>query len=208
MEPQEVELLTELVQRLTQDVAEVKQLLANQPKPTTLLDARSTLEKVANAVNGLRSEIGDLKQQKPPATSVDLSPLTSQLQSLREEVRRSPANRITKGVQYGLGLLIVSLISTGILAYYAMKWKDERDQFEVSDWKWRTVRQDGPAYATQLDGAFAHDSASYYQQRVLQLEQADATREAARKASEQAKALSEQANQLEGKGQSKRRKKS
>lgn len=208
MEPQEVELLTELVQHLTQDVAEVKQLLANQPKPTTLLDARSTLEKVANAVNGLRSEVGDLKQQKPPAISVDLSPLTSQLQSLREEVRRSPANRITKGVQYGLGLLIVSLMSTGLLAYYAIKWKDERDAFEVSDWKWRTVRQDGPAYAAQLDGAFTHDSASYYQQRVLELEQADATREAARKASEQAKTLSEQANQLEGKAQSKKRKKS
>ncbi|GAB4041824.1 hypothetical protein [Spirosoma gilvum] len=207
MEPQEVELLTELVQHLTQDVAEVKQLLANQPKPTTLLDARSTLEKVANAVNGLRSEVSDLKQQKPQATSVDLTPISQQLQLLREDVRRSPANRITRGVQYGLILLLVSLVSTGILAYYAIKWKDERDQFEVSDWKWRAVRQDGPTYAAQLDGAFAHDSGSYYQQRVIKLEQADATREAARKASEQAKALSEQANQLEGKAQSKKRKK-
>lgn len=205
---QETELLTELVQRLTEDVAEVKQLLADQPKPTTLLDARSTLEKVANAVNGLRSEVGDLKQQKPQATPVDLSPLTGQIQSLREEVRRSPANRITKGVQYGLGLLIVSLLTTGVLAYYAAKWKAERDSLAASDWKWRVVRQDSPIYAAELDNAFAHDSAYYYQKRVVELEEADAKREAAHKASEQAKALSEQANQLEGKVQPKKKKKS
>lgn len=196
---QETELLTELVQRLTEDVAEVKQLLADQPKPTTLLDARSTLEKVANAVNGLRNEVNELKQQKPQATSVDITPLISQLQSLREEVRRSPANRITKGVQYGLGLLILSLLTTGVLAYYATKWKAERDSLVASDWKWRVVRQDAPVYAAELDNAFAHDSAYYYEKRVVELEQADVARLAAKKAAEQAKAMNEKADKLEGK---------
>lgn len=196
---QETELLTELVQHLTEDVAQVKQLLAEQPKPTTLLDARSTLEKVANAVNGLRSEVSELKQQKPQAASVDLTPLTSQIQSLREEVRRSPANGITKGVQYGLGLLLLSVLTTGVLAYYAIKWKAERDTLVASDWKWRIVRQDSPIYAAELDNAFAHDSAYYYQKRVVELEEADLSRAAARKADEQAKAMNAQADRLEGK---------
>ena len=205
MDAEETDLLTELVQRLTEDVAEVKQLLVNQPKPTTLLDARSTLEKVASAVNGLRSEMGDLKQQKPQATSVDLTPLTSQIQFLREEVRRSPANRITKGIQYGLGLLILSLLATGILAYYATKWKAERDSLVASDWKWRVVRQDSPIYAAELDNAFAHDSAYYYEKRVSELEAADAARAAAQKAAEQAKIMNAQADKLEGKSGSKRK---
>jgi hypothetical protein len=109
-------------------------------------------------------------------------------------------------VQYGTGLLVVSLLTTGILAYYATKWKNERDAFEVSDWKWRVVRQEGEEYALRIDNAFSSDSiGERYKKRILEMEQADATREAARRAAEQAKAMNAQADKLEGKSDLKSR---
>lgn len=197
---QDVELLTELVQTLTNDVTDLKKMVADQPKPIAPPDMRPTLEKVANAINGIRGRVESLSQQKAPAPVVDLSRVEEQLRQLQQQVRQSPANRISKAVQYGTGLLAVSLLLTGVLGYWAMKWKDERDQFEVSDWKWRAVRQDGEDYALKLDHAFARDStAEYYKTQIVKMEQADATREAAKRAAEQAKVMNAQADQLEGK---------
>jgi hypothetical protein len=124
----------------------------------------------------------------------------AELRAIRQEILKSPANRINKAVQYGTGLLVVSLLTTGLLAYYATKWKNERDAFEVSDWKWRAVRQDGEDYSIRMDNAFNSDSAGEsYKKRIVEMEQADATREAARRAAEQAKAMNAQADELEGK---------
>jgi len=197
---QQKTLLTELVEGLTNSVAELKAMMVNQPKPTTLLDARSTLEKVANAINGLRDQVAKLIEAKPQAPTVESAEILRELQAMRQAIRKSPANQITKAVQYGAVLLVVSLLTTGVLAYYAAKWKDERDAFEVSNWKWRAVRQVDAAYADKVDQAFETDSSSQDDKVwIIQQEQADATREAARRAAEQAKAMNAQADELEGK---------
>ena len=68
------------------------------------------------------------------------------------------------------------------------------------------MRQVNAEYATKLDGVFASDSVSEPNKVwIIQQEQADATREAARRAAEQAKAMNAQADKLEGKSDLKSR---
>lgn len=193
-------LLTEMVEGLTDDVAKLIKLITDRPEPAAPPDLQPFLQRVADAIKGLRGQVEKLVEAKSQAQPVESTQVLDELRAIRQDIRRSPANRINKAVQYGTVLLIVSLLTTGILAYYATKWKNERDAFEVSDWKWRAVRQDGEEYAIRMDNAFAHDStAESYKKRILEMEQADATREAARRAAEQAKAMNAQADKLEGK---------
>lgn len=197
---QQKTLLAEMVEKLTDDMARLIKLITDRPEPAPLPDLQPFLQRVADAINGLRGQVQKLVEAKPQAEPVESNPVLEELRAIRQDIRKSPANRISKAVQYGTGLLIVSMLTTGILAYYATKWKNERDAFEVSDWKWRAVRQDGEDYAVRMDGAFAQDStAENYKKRILEMEQADATREAARRAAEQAKAMNAQADKLEGK---------
>ncbi len=193
-------LLAEMVGGLTEDVAKLIKLLTDRPEPVPPPDLQPFLQRVADAINGLRGQVQKLVDANPQAQPVESTQVLEELRAIRQDIRKSPANRINKAVQYGTGLLIVSLLTTGILAYYATKWKNERDAFEVSDWKWRAVRQDGEDYAVRMDNAFSRDSAGEsYKKRIVEMEQADATREAARRAAEQAKAMNAQADELEGK---------
>jgi hypothetical protein len=205
---QQKTLLTEMVEGLTDDVAKLTKLIKDRPEPAPPPDLQPFLQRVADAIKGLRGQIEKLVEAKPQSQTlaVESTQVLDELRAIRQDIRRSPANRITKAVQYGTGLLIVSLLTTGILAYYATKWKNERDAFEVSDWKWRVVRQESEAYALQIDNAFSSDSISErYRKRIVEMEQADATREAARRAAEQAKAMNAQADKLEGKSDLKSR---
>lgn len=211
MEQQDIDLLTELVQTLTNDVTELKQLVANQPKPTTLLDARSSLEKVANAINGLRNEVDTLKDQKEASAPADLTP---QFDALAQLIRQRPEYRLSQYVQYGgyvFGLLVILLVG---MSWLALSWRSERNGFEVSDWKWRNLRQVDPVYVRKIDSTYAVSSQANegkdladFQQWIIQQEQADATREAAHKAAEQAKVMNAQADQLERKALTKGKKK-
>lgn len=207
-EEEQKTLLREMVEGLTQEVAQLTKLLTTkESKPATLPELQPFLQRVADAIRELREQVKTFADQKPhvPAQAVDSGELLTELRAMRQEIRKSPANRISKAVQYGAGLLVVSLLLTGVLAYYASKWRTERDAFEVSDWKWRAVRQDGEEYATKMDGAFDRDStAEYYKKRILEMEQADATREAAQRAAEQAKAMNAQADELEGRKKEKK----
>jgi hypothetical protein len=197
---QQKTLLAEVVESLTDEITKLAKLITDRPEPVPPLDLQPFLQRVADAINGLRGQIQKLVEAKPQAQPVESTQVLAELRAMRQDIRKSPANRINKAVQYGTGLLIVSLLTTGVLAYYATKWKNERDGFEVSDWKWRAVRQDGEDYAIKMDGAFAVDSmAENYKKRIVEMEQADATREAARRAAEQAKAMNAQADKLEGK---------
>ncbi len=202
-QPKEKTLLAELVEGLTEDVANlIKLLTAQESKPATLTDLQPFLQRVADAIKGLREQVKSLTEQKsqPQAQAVELTDIREELRAIRQDIRKSPANRITKAVQYGAGFLVVSLLTTGVLAYYAIKWKNERDTFEVSDWKWRAVRQVDAVYAAKVDKGFALDSTSQPNKVwILEQEQADATRDAARRAAEQAKAMNAQADKLEGK---------
>jgi hypothetical protein len=190
---QQKTLLKEMVEGLTSDMAKLIKLITERPEPPTPPDLQPFLERVATAINGLRDQVKKLPEPKPQAEPVESTQVLAELRAIRQDIRKSPANRITKAVQYGTGLLIVSLLTTGILAYYATKWKSERDGFEVSDWKWRAVRQDGEDYAIRMDGAFTDDStAESYKKRIVEMEQAD-------RAAEQAKTMNAQADKLEGK---------
>jgi hypothetical protein len=205
---QQKSLLVEMVESLTDEIAKLSKLVTNRPEPVPPPDLQPFLQRVADAIKGLRRQVEKLVEAKPEAQPVESTQILEELRAIRQDVRKSPANRIDKAVQYGTGLLIVSLLTTGILAYYATKWKNERDAFEVSDWKWRAVHQDGEDYAVRMDAAFANDStAESYKKRIVEMEQADATREAARRAAEQAKAMNAQADELEGKKTNKRGKK-
>jgi hypothetical protein len=193
-------LLAEMVESLTDDMAKLTKLVTDRPEPVPPLDLQPFLQRVADAINGLRGQIQKLVEAKPQAQPVESTQVLAELRAIRQDIRKSPANRINKTVQYGIGLLIVSLLTTGILAYYATKWRNERDTFEVSDWKWRYTHQANPEYAAFAEDKFPGDSIKAdLTQWVLEQESADQKREAARKAQEQAKVLSEQANQLERK---------
>jgi hypothetical protein len=201
-EPEQKTLLIEMIEGLTKDVADLKQLFASKPQATPSPDLESSLDKISRAIDELRDEVGDLNEQRPQTQvlGAESTQILGELQAIRQDIRKSPANRISKVVQYGTGLLLVSVLTTGVLAYYATKWRDERDAFEVSDWKWRVMRQVNAEYATKLDGVFASDSVSEPNKVwIIQQEQADATREAARRAAEQAKVMNAQADELEGK---------
>lgn len=203
MEQQDIDLLTELVQTLTNDVTELKQLVADQPKPTTLLDAKSSLEKVANAVNGLRDEVSQLKSQTETSAPADLTP---QFESLAQLIRQRPEYRLSQYVQYGgyvFGLLVLLLV---VMSWLALNLRQERDSYETSDWKWRNLRQVDPLYVRKIDSTYSvYDQIpdgkelAEFKQWIVQQEQADATRVAAHEAAEQAKAMNAQADQLEGK---------
>jgi len=197
---QQKTLLAEVVESLTDEITKLAKLITDRPEPVPPLDLQPFLQRVADAINGLRGQIQKLVEAKPQAQPVESTQVLAELRAMRQDIRKSPANRINKAVQYGTGLLIVSLLTTGILAYYATKWKNERDTFEVSDWKWRYTQQANPEYAAFAEDKFPGDSIKAdLTQWVFEQESADQKREAARKAQEQAKVLSEQANQLEGK---------
>lgn len=199
----DIDLLAELVQTLTKDVTELKKLVIDQPKPTTLLDARSSLEQVADAINGLREEVSKLEQQKEANAPADLTP---RFDALAQLIRQRPEYRLSQYVQYGgyvFGLLVILLVG---MSWLALSWRSERSEFEASDWKWRHLRQIDPIYVRNIDSTYRVASQTNdgkeiatLQQWIMQQEQADLTREAAREAVQQAKAMNAQADQLEGK---------
>ena len=188
------ELITELLQALTNDVDGLKKW-AKQVPTTPAPDYGAKLDRLTSAIDQLR------QQSKTPAPAViDTGAISTQLARIEQRIQKSPEYRAGQYVRWGAyasGLMVVLLMSmTGL----ALKWKVERDKFEVSDWKWRAVRQEQNQYGTKLDGMFATDStAQRSQQWILEQEQADATREAARQAAEQAATMNAQADKLEGK---------
>lgn len=201
---QDVELLTELVQSLTNDVAELKKMVAGQPQPTTLLDAKSSLEKVAQAINGLRKDINEGKQA-PTATPLDLRP---QLEALSQQIRQRPEYRLSQYVRYGgyvFGLLVVLLVG---VTWLALDWKGERDEYkpayEQANWRLRYTKQANPDYYSFMEAKFKEAGLTDW---VVQQEEADQKRALAREAAEQAKALANQANELENKPTTKGKKK-
>jgi hypothetical protein len=203
-------LLTEMVEGLTNDVADLTKLIKDRPEPAAPPDLQPFLQRVADAINGLRDQLKESSKKKPPEpeTPRESPQLLAELRAIRQAISQSPANRIGQAVQYGTVLLIASLFTTGIMAYYAVKWRDERDSFEVAHWKWRYTQQANPEYAAFAEDKFPGDSIKAdLTQWVLEQESADQKREAARKAAEQAKVMNAQADELERKSGSKTGKK-
>jgi hypothetical protein len=198
------ELVGELLQALIDDVKKLQtklDKLPNQAPP----DYRDSINELAKAVQS---------QPKPTPPALDLSAITSRLDRIEQLSRQHPDRKASQYVQVGAlasGLMVVLL---GTVTWLALSWRSERNGFEVSDWKWRNLRQVDPVYVRKIDSTYAVSSQvndgkdlADFHQWIIQQEQADATREAAHQAAEQAKAMNAQADQLERKALTKGKKK-
>lgn len=209
-------LLADLLQSLIEEVALLKKSVASQPTPQAPPDLRPSLKKIAESLNGLQDQINQWDKlivtptPQPvalipqPIAKVNTGPIEEELREIRQEMRRAtyqkPGYTINRAVQIGAIMLGLSMFSLGILTYFALSWKGERDTYELSDWKWRGLRQKEAVFATGWDNQFGTDSVGLNNRKwVVDQEQADATRIAAQKAAEQAAAMNAQADKLEGK---------
>jgi len=192
------ELITELLQALTDDVKDIKKEVRKSPTQPSV-DYGPRLEALTKAVEAL----SDRLKQAP--ASPDPSAITAQLDRIEHNSRQHPDRKASQYVQIGAytsGLMALLLI---LMTWLALSWRSERNAFEASDWKWRNLRQNDPVYVGRIDSTYSVASQASddkelagYHQWIIQQEQADVTREAARQAAEQAASLTKQANQLEG----------
>ena len=195
-EMNEQDIIAELLQRLTDDVQELKKRVARLPTQGAS-DHRAEIERLTQAV----------KQSSQKAEVVDLRGIMSQLHSIEQTIRHKTEYRLSRYVKFGgysYGVMVLALVG---LAWYALDLKKDRDYFEKSyykaDWRVRYVRQANPKLFAYMEAAISKD-APKLTQWVLEQEEADEKRELAQQAAEHAKALSEQANELEGKGKKKK----
>lgn len=163
------ELIGELLQGLTDDVASVKKSLAEQQAP---VDYRPSIERMATMVLAMQETVAK------PAAAVSLPPvevskeLEQQLrQAVAEEVRRyHPDRPLTQAVRYGVWVLV------GVLALLLASWwgwwnaAAVRDQRERSAWLWRETRQTNPTYTASVSARWRQDSVKF-QEETIRLEE-------------------------------------
>jgi hypothetical protein len=199
----ESQLISELLEGLTKDVAALKTRIEKLPTQTPT-DYRASIEDLTKAVQELRNG----SKQAPPA--VDLSAITTRLDRIEQISHQRPEYRMSQYVQYGayaFGLMVI-LLATSV--WYALSWRSERERYAQAytqdNWRVRYTKQVNPEYYNYMEGVYAKDPSSLMKWTAEQ-EQADQKRELAREAAAQAKALSDQANRLEGKPTTKGKKK-
>ena len=194
------ELIAELLRALSKDVAAFKAKIEKLPTQAPA-DHNASLEGLSKAVEQLQRTVQGLASEaKQASSSSEPSAITAQLDRIEQLSRQHPDRKASQYVQigaYASGLMAVLLI---LMTWLALSWRSERNAFEASDWKWRNLRQVDPVYVAQTDSVYQGASQASdgkemagYQRWIIQQEQADATREAARQAVEQAAALTKQA---------------
>lgn len=160
------ELIGELLQGLTDDVASVKKSLAEQRPP---LDYRPSIEKMATIVLALQKTAAAPVSASPGGVGKDLE---KQLrQAVAEEVRRyHPDRPLTQAVRYGVWVFV------GVLAVLFLSWwgwwnaAAVRDQRERSAWLWRETMQTNPAFAISVTARWRQDSVKF-QEETIRLEE-------------------------------------
>lgn len=200
-EMNESQLISELLEGLTKDVAALKIRLEKLPTQSPT-DYRASIEDLTRSVQELRTG----SKQAPPA--VDLSAITARLDRIEQASRQRPEYKMSQYVQYGayaFGLMVI-LLATSV--WYAHTWRSERDEYAQAytrdNWRVRYTKQADPGYYSFMEGKFKEAGITQW---ITEQEEADQKRELARQAAEQAKALSDQANRLEGKPETKGKKK-
>lgn len=188
------ELITELLQALTNDVRDIGQAV-RKPSTGPSIDYGPRLDALTKAVEALPDRL------KPASASPDLKAFADQLNRIEHDGRQHPAYKASQYVQIGAiasGVMVVLLV---LISWKALGWQKERDQYARSytwsDWRVRYLQQADPEYYQLIEARFDKD-ADGTGRWIEKQEQADATRKAAQKAAEQAAALTKQANQLEG----------
>ena len=186
------ELISELLQALTNDVQSIKKQVTKLPTQPPA-DYRASIEKLAQAVQELR------QTPKAPAAAVDLSAITAQLGRIEQQGYQRPEYKMSRAVQIGSFAFGLMAILLGLMTYYGWSWKGERDHYqqayEHDNWRVRYTEQANPDYYSFMEAKFKDDTDVY--KWIADQEEADQKRELAKKASEQAKALSDQAKRLE-----------
>lgn len=190
------ELITELLQALTNDVDGLKKW-AKQVPTTPAPDYRAKLDQMASAIEQLR------QQSKAPAPAViDTDAISAQLTRIEQASRQRPEYRMSQYVKWGaytFGIMVILLV---VATSFAVRWKLDSNEWESSNnwatWRVRYLKQVDPQFYDLMNTKFAKE-ADITGQWIMEQEQADATREAAQKAQAQAAAMNAQADKLEGK---------
>ena len=189
------ELISELLQALTNDVQRLQKQVAKLPTQPPA-DYRASIEKLAQAVQELR------QTPKPvaAAAAVDLSAITAQLTRMENQIRQRPEFKMTLYTQIAavaFGLMVAGLVA---MTWFGLNWKEDRDSYQQAyweaDWRVRYIKQARPEFYNYMQARFAKEPAAV-NRWIEEQEQIDATKAAAQKASEQAKALADQAKRLE-----------
>jgi len=190
------ELITELLQALTNDVDGLKKW-AKQVPTTPAPDYQANLDRMATAIEQLR------QQSKTPAPAViDTGAISAQLTRIEQASRQHPEYRMSQYVRYGayaFGIMVILLV---MATTFAVRWKLDSDRWESSNswamWRLRYTKQANPDFYNFVEAKFDKEP-DKVGEWIIQQEQADATREAAQKAQAQAAAMNAQADELEGK---------
>ncbi|MCC2548562.1 hypothetical protein LJY25_19090 [Hymenobacter sp. BT175] len=163
------ELIGELLQGLTDDVASLKKSLAEQQTP---IDYRPSIERMATMVLAMQETVAKpAALVSPPPVGVSKE-LEQQLrQAVAEEVRRNhPERPLTQAVRYGVWVFV------GVLALLLASWwgwwnaAAVRDQRERSAWLWRETMQTNPTYTASVTARWRQDSVKF-QEETIRLEE-------------------------------------
>lgn len=190
------DLISELLQGLTTDVQQLRQQVSKLSIESPA-DYRASIEQLTQAVQALG-------QEPPKAAAVDLTGISTQLDRIEKQHDQHPDYQMSRAVQYGSYAFGVMVILLAVMTVLGLHWRSERNDFEVSDWKWRNERQAKPVYVSKIDSTYAvysqaddQKDLTEFKDWIVRQEQADATRAAAAEAARQAKAMSAQADALE-----------
>lgn len=214
--PHETDLLAELMQGLTDDVAKLTRLIERQAPPVTAEVIDPALASITQALSGLQRQVEHLKSlsERPaaaPTPVIDLTGIEQRLATLSRAVQEKPDYRVSQYVRYGGLTVVIALVSLVAMTWFGLSWRSERDDYAraytAANWRLRYTKQANTAYHHYMEGVFAEDKDGAVYTWIVTQEQADQKREQAREAAEQAKAMNAQADRLEGKAGTKGKKK-
>ena len=190
------ELITELLQALTNDVDGLKKWTKQVPT-TPAPDYRANLDRMTTAIEQLRQQ-----SKTPTPAVVDTGVISAQLARIEQAGKQHPEYRMSQYVRYGayaFGIMVILLVLT---TTFAVRWKLDSDRWESANnwavWRLRYTKQANPDFYNFVEAKFDKE-ADKVGEWIIQQEQADASREAAQKAQAQAAAMNAQADKLEGK---------
>ena len=201
METKKVQASDDLVGELLQGVLdEMKTLKESMSK-------LASKEQVEKALDLLEKRLTTVSSTPAEDT---ITPVKEEFKQLRQLIRQRPEYTMSQYVRYGGYMFGLMVMLVAGLSWLTLDWKGERDRFReaywTADWRVRFVKQQDPGFYGYIEGQFSKDPAGV-SKWIVEQEQADEKRALAAQAAEQAKALAEQANQLEGKGRVKSKKK-
>jgi hypothetical protein len=179
------ELIGELLTAVNNEVQAIKKSVDKLASPVVAPDHREELATLGDKITALGQQIAKPAVVVPAAAAapIDLKPITSRLETITTRLgdietqiqsqvnpkldNKAFTSELVKVAAITIGSLVVILL---LLGYLATTWREERNRFEASDWKWRNVRL-RYAWASEWDRQYAIDSvAPKIQAETIRLE--------------------------------------